>query len=99
MNTVGLPECVPVFTQDRLRQTDSLPKYMVCPGNLVDHVRQDNLRIKIIDLGEGSLQRPKSCCQALTSLSFLQYRGTSESTLSTTSSGAGGIIQPSLEAA
>lgn len=53
--TLELPQCVPVFTRDRLHQTDSLPKYLVLPGNLVDCVKQEDLRVKIIDLGEGSL--------------------------------------------
>ena len=55
MMTLDPPQCVPVFTRDHLNQTDSLPKYLVLPGNLVQCVKQDDLRVKIIDLGEGSL--------------------------------------------
>jgi len=55
MMTLGLPQCVPVVTRDQLRHTDSLPKYLVLPGSLVECVKQDDIRIKIIDLGEGSL--------------------------------------------
>lgn len=54
MMTLGVPICVPVFTRDRLHQNDSFPKYLVHPGNLVECVKQDDLRVKIIDLGEGS---------------------------------------------
>ena len=53
MMTLGVPQCVPVFARDRLHQVDSLPKYLVLPGSLVEHVKQDDLRVKIIDLGEG----------------------------------------------
>ena len=55
MMTLELPHCVPVFTRDHLHQTDLLPKYLVLPGNLVEYVKQEDLRVKIIDLGEGSL--------------------------------------------
>ena len=54
MMTLGLLRCVPVFTRDRLRQSDSLPKYLVIPGSLVEYMGQDDTRITIIDLGEGS---------------------------------------------
>ena len=55
MMTLDLPQCVPVFTRDQMHQSDSLPKYLVLPGNLVEYVKQEDLRVKIIDLGEGSL--------------------------------------------
>ena len=55
MTALGVPQCVPVVTRDQLRQTDSHPKYLVIPGDLVKCVNQDDLRVKIIDLGEGSL--------------------------------------------
>jgi len=55
MNTFGLPKCVPVFTRDQPYQTDSLPKYLVLSESLIDYVEQDDLHIKIIDLGGGSL--------------------------------------------
>jgi hypothetical protein len=58
--TLGVPQCVPVFTRDQLHQTDSLPKYLVLPGSLVECVKQDDLRVKIIDLGEGSLRWSQS---------------------------------------
>ena len=60
---LGPPEIVAVIARDHLRQTDSLPKYLVLPGNLVECVKQDDLRVKIIDLGEGSLRRSQSCHQ------------------------------------
>ena len=52
---IGLPNCVPVLTRDRVYQADSLPKYLVLPGSLERFVKQDDLRIKIIDLGGGLL--------------------------------------------
>ena len=52
---LGVPRCVPVVARDQLHQADSHPKYLVIPGNLVECVNQDDLRVKIIDLGEGSL--------------------------------------------
>ena len=55
MMTLGLPQCVPVITLDKLHQTDSLPKYLVLSGSLLECVKQEDMRIKIIDLGEGSL--------------------------------------------
>ena len=55
MNFFGLPKCVPVFIRDQPYQSDSLPKYLVLSGTLINRVEQDNLRIKIIDLGRGSL--------------------------------------------
>ena len=55
MMTLGLPQCVPVFTRDNLHKTDSLPKYLVLSGSLLECVEQEDMRIKIIDLGEGSL--------------------------------------------
>ena len=55
MTALGVPQCVPVITRDQLHQTNSHPKYRVIPGSLVECVKQDDLRVKIIDLGEGSL--------------------------------------------
>lgn len=54
LRTLGFPECVPVFTLDQSNQTESLPKYLVISGSLVGCVKRDNLRVKIIDFGEGS---------------------------------------------
>lgn len=54
MMTLGLPGCVPVITRDDLHQTDSLPKYLVISGSLLEYVKREDMRIKIIDLGEGS---------------------------------------------
>lgn len=51
--TLGSPECVPTLTQNLQSQMNMLPEYLVRPGNLSDFVTRDNLRIKIIDLGEG----------------------------------------------
>ena len=57
MNIVGLPKCVPALARDQSYQTDSLPKCLVISrDDLVEYVRLDDLRIKIIDLGGGSLQ-------------------------------------------
>ena len=53
--TLGLPQCVPVFTRDNLHQTDSLPKYLVLSGSLLECVEQEDLCTKITDLGEGLL--------------------------------------------
>ena len=54
MMALGVPQCVPVITRDQTHQTDSLPKYLVIPGNLVDCVKQGDTHVKILDLGEGS---------------------------------------------
>jgi serine/threonine-protein kinase SRPK3 len=71
MITLGVPpHCVPVVTRDQLRQTDSLPKYLVFPGNLVDLVKQDDMRVKIIDLGEGSFV---TISTVLSSIKVLQH--------------------------
>ena len=70
--TLGPQECVPVITKDHLRQTDSLPKYLIVPGKLGDRVERGNLRVKIIDLGEGSLRWPQSFHRALRSRSLLE---------------------------
>jgi hypothetical protein len=51
---LGVPQCVPVITRDKAHQTDSLPKYLVIPGILVDCVKPGDTRVKILDLGEGS---------------------------------------------
>ena len=56
MRLVGLPKCVPVLIRNRAYQTDSLPRYFVFSRNLVKRVKRDALRVKIIDLGEGSFQ-------------------------------------------
>ena len=73
--TLGPQECVPVITRDHRRQTDSIPKYLVLPGSLVECAKQDDLSIKIIDLGEGLLRRSQPCRQTLKSSSLLQDRG------------------------
>jgi hypothetical protein len=52
-----VPQCIPVFTRDQRHYTDSLPRYLVIPGNLVDCVKHDHVHAKLIDLGEGSRQR------------------------------------------
>jgi len=52
MMTLGPPQCVPVFTRDQLHQNISHPKYLVLPGSLIERVNQDDMRVKIIDLGE-----------------------------------------------
>ena len=54
MMTLGVPQCVPVFPRDQQHHSDSLPKYLVIPGSLEDCVEQDDMRVKIIDLGGGS---------------------------------------------
>jgi len=51
MQLLGRPRCVPVLTPDELHQTDSLPKYLVSPRSLENHVKQDDLRVKLIDFG------------------------------------------------
>ena len=56
MNIFGLPESVLVFTRDRFYQSDSLPKYLILPVSLVKCIKEDDLRIRIIDFGGGSLQ-------------------------------------------
>ena len=53
MLTLGVPQCVPVFARDQRHHTDSLPKYLVVPGNHADYVKQDDMHVKIIDPGEG----------------------------------------------
>ena len=54
MMALGVPQCVPVITRDQAHHTDSLPKYLVIPGILVDCVKEGDTRVKILDLGEGS---------------------------------------------
>jgi len=76
MRAVGLPKCEPVLTRNGLRQTDSLPKYLVFSRSLVKRVKRGDLRIKIIDLGEGLSRWSQPCRQVLRSCSFHQYRGT-----------------------
>lgn len=61
MMTLGPPQPVSVSTRDHPDKADSLPKYLVYPGSLVEFVKLDDLRIKIIDLGEGSLRLSQSC--------------------------------------
>ena len=99
MLAVGFPKCVPVLIRDQPYPTDSFPKYLVFPGNLIDTVDQDDLRIKIIDFGEGSLQWSQPCHRLLRSHSFPHHRGTPGPARSITSSGAGGNPQLSLDAA
>ena len=70
--TLGEARCVPVLARDRLHQTDSLPKYLVSPANLEEFVKQDDLRVKLIDLGGGSLQRSRSCHSLISPCSLLQ---------------------------
>ena len=53
MMALEVPRCVPVITRDPQHQTDSLPKYLVIPGNLVDCVHHKDMQVKIIDFGEG----------------------------------------------
>ena len=48
------PRCVPVLTQNPQDQADTLPKYLVRSAELLEVVEEDDLRIKIIDFGEGS---------------------------------------------
>jgi hypothetical protein len=56
MMTLGPPQPVSVSTRDHPDKADSVPKYLVYPGSLAEFVKLDDLRIKIIDLGEGSLR-------------------------------------------
>jgi hypothetical protein len=86
MMTLGVPQCVPVFARDQRHHTDSLPKYLVIPGDLTDCVEQDDMHLKIIDLGEGSLRRPQLFYWTLNSYSVLQCRSSSSLAHSVTSS-------------
>ena len=61
MMASGVAQCVPVFIRDHQRQMDPHPKYLVIPGSLVEYVKRDDMRVKIIDLGEGSPLPSKSC--------------------------------------
>ena len=54
MMALGVPRCVPAIHRDQAHQTDSLPRYLVIPGILVNCVKQGDTRVKILDLGEGS---------------------------------------------
>jgi hypothetical protein len=58
MKTLGVPECSPLIILDKLDQADSLPKYLVSPGSLLERVKRglkrEDMRIKIIDFGAGS---------------------------------------------
>jgi len=92
--TLGLLRCVPVFTRDRLRQSDSLPKYLVIPGSLVEYMGQDDTRITIIDLGEGS-SWAQSRYRVLSSRSIFQHRSTSKFPHSVASSSTGDHVQSS----
>ena len=56
MDILGLPNAVPVFTRDRPHQSNSLPKYLVLSESLTERVKEDDLRVKIIDFGGGSSQ-------------------------------------------
>ena len=98
MTTLGVPQCVPVFTRDQRRHTESLPKYLVVPGCLADCVEQDNMRLKIIDLGEGSLLWSQLHRWTLSSSSFLQYRSSSRPPYPFASSGTRGPLQSSFAA-
>jgi len=98
MMSLGVPRCTPVITRDQLHQTNSHPKYLVMPGSLVECVKEDDLRIKIIDLGEGTLWVSRSCCRVLRSRSLFQCRSAPKLAHSVTSSGAGGDLQPTLDA-
>ena len=93
MMTLDPPQCVPVFTRDQSHQSDSLPKYLVLPGNLVECVKQDNMRVKIIDFGEGSSLQSQSCCWALSFRSILQRQSASTFAHPVTSTGAGSHLQ------
>ena len=53
MVTLRVLQCVPVFARDQQRHMGSLPKYLVIPGDLAECVERDNMRVKIIDPGEG----------------------------------------------
>jgi len=53
MRAVGLPKSILVLVRNRAHQTDSLPKYLVFSRYPVKNVKRDDLRIKVIDLGEG----------------------------------------------
>lgn len=99
MMTLGVPQCVPVFTRDQQHHTDSLPKYLVVPGNLAEFVEQDDMHIKILDLGEGSPQWSQLRCWTLNSHSILQCRNPSRPAHPVTGSGTGGHLQSSLDAA
>jgi len=55
MMTLGLPICVPVITRDKKHQTNSHPKYLVFSGSPIKSVKREDMQIKIIDFGEGSL--------------------------------------------
>ena len=59
--TLGLPKCAPVITLDRKHQTNSHPKYLVFSGSPIKSVKREDVRIKIIDFGEGSLLQSQSC--------------------------------------
>lgn len=74
MMALGVPQCVPVITRDHKHQMDSHPKYLVIPGSLVEYVKLDDMRVKIIDLGEGSLSPSKSCRRTLNFRSILQQQ-------------------------
>lgn len=52
MMALEVPRCVAVLTRDPQHHTDLLPKYLVIPGNLMDYVRQEDMKVKIIDFGE-----------------------------------------------
>ena len=102
MFSLGVHQFVPVIARDNLHQTDSLPKYLVFPGDLLKRVNQDDLRVKIIDFGEGSSRwspQPHRGCQTLIrSRSFLQSRDTSKPAQPIASSGARVNLQRSLDA-
>ena len=68
IRTLGTPFCEPLITEDHRRQTESLPKYVVIAAKLEDHVKRDPLRLKIIDLGEGSLRLPHTWHRGINTL-------------------------------
>jgi hypothetical protein len=53
MMALDVPQCIPVFTRDQRHHSNSLPRYLVIPGNLVECVDRENMHIRILDLGEG----------------------------------------------
>ena len=54
LSILGTPRCVPVLTRDQSHQSELFPKYLVVPASLEERVNLDDLRVKIIDFGDGS---------------------------------------------
>jgi hypothetical protein len=96
MMTLGVPQCVPVITRDQRHHTDSLPKYLVIPGNLAECVKQDDMHIKIIDLGEGSFTSFDLCRYTLNPHSIFQCRSSPRAAHAVARSGTGGHLESSL---